>query len=153
MIRRKSSADGPDLPVHEHEGTFTGSSVGYQPLTPNMQVMRILSRLTALVMALLLLAQVGWAMPECATAETLPQPTGHHSMPAGQHDHMPAPADHHSSCQLAVCAAMSGCAPAALHTTTLGIAPAAGPTALIIALQATSSPAGPQAPDPPPPRA
>jgi hypothetical protein len=116
-----------------------------------MKVMRTLARVTAFVMALLLLARAGWAMPECESASKAAL-VSHHNMPAGQHDHMPAPADHHGGCQLALCAMMSGCVTAALHANTVRVAPASHPAARFIALEATSSPVGPQAPDPPPPR-
>ena len=116
--------------------------------------MRTLSRLIALTLGLLLLAQAGWAMPECdGGGSRAPGQSTHHTMPAGQHEHMPAPTDHHGSCQLALCAMSSGCARTALLSSAARITPDAMTSQGTTALLATSSPVGPAAPEPPPPRA
>lgn len=150
----KDSSPPRHLPALTHEGTFTGGSVRYQSHHANMQFMRILARLTALVLALLLLTQAGWAELRCeAGAEGPAESTHHQGLPAGHHQPMPAPADHHGACQVALCVTMSGCAPAALHTAAPNTGAYSDSPQRIAAFRATSSPFRPAEPEPPPPRA
>ncbi|HWA56300.1 MAG TPA: hypothetical protein VG692_03545 [Gemmatimonadales bacterium] len=118
--------------------------------------MKLLARLTALLMAFLLVAQAASAMPGCEAASS-PTPAHRHAMPDGMPmDHQqqaPVPAGHHATCELDLCAAMSGCGPTALMAEWPRLAPATATAPGIVAFRATSSPVGPAAPEPPPPRA
>lgn len=111
--------------------------------------MPLLSRLTVLVLSLLLVTQAAWPMSECGPQAPEMSNQG---MDGGHHGGTPDPASHRTSCMPAICVTMVACAPVALHeaapAATLS-ADAAAPTRTLVS---TVSPAGPNAPDPPPPR-
>jgi hypothetical protein len=119
--------------------------------------MKALVRLVALLTALLLVSQPGWAMRGCdQPAESTAPAHQHDAMPGMPVDHQSqhsAPAGQHGFCDLALCRTMTSCGPTALVTavTPLATPPEAGFAPL--AWLATSSPVGPDAPELPPPRA
>lgn len=110
--------------------------------------MNLLSRLTFLLLSLLLVTQTAWPSQECVSGKP---GMNHQEMESGHHGKTPSHGSHHSSCLMASCVSTS-CAPTALHTQALSVIPVAD------ALQArrtqfpTVSPAGPHSPEPPPPR-
>ncbi len=118
--------------------------------------MHPVARFTALCLALLLVIQGTWTMPGCEERASQPAAAMHHdAMPGMPMDHSqhPSPSQHHASCELALCAMMTSCGPTALLTRAPRFTPSLEATQGKSTWIATSSPVGPTAPEPPPPRA
>jgi hypothetical protein len=110
--------------------------------------MRPLSRCLTLLLAVLLLAQPGWAQPECGSTGMTPE-----ARHGSHHTGRPAPVPQHLPCQTAACTAMTGCLQLALAEPDAAPPPPEAPGTAAKAAAAPVLPCHLVPPEPPPPRA